>query len=136
MPATIATAYAENNGALYTTELQVKQHQLIADELPILGGQDLGPEPGSYLCMALASCTVITLRMYVQRKGWNVEQISAKVDLVKSEDKTSGTNTFHCEVSVTGDLTDAQRDRLLYIARACPVHKLLSKPSEMVTVLK
>src|SRR4051812_42703840 len=101
----IATALAENKGELYTTRMLVQQHSLVADELPAYGGHDLGPDPGSYLCMSLASCTVITLRMYAERKGWSIEKITTKVDLVKAEDPANVSNSFYCEVSVTGAFT-------------------------------
>lgn len=135
MPKIIATAEAENTGDIYSTNIKVHQHPLLADELPEVGGMDTGPAPGDYLCTALASCKAITLRMYVKRKAWNVDVIRVKVNLVKGDEMASGTNTFFCEVSVTGELEDTQRARLLEIAKACPVHRLLSKPSDIVTIM-
>lgn len=131
----IATARAENNTGSYTTELQVNQYTFIADEPKDIGGQDLGPKPGDYLCMALASCTAITLRMYAQRKGWSIEQISVKVDLAKSDDTPAGNQTFYCEVSVKGNLAEEQMARLLQIAKACPIHRLLTRPCDVITTL-
>lgn len=131
----IATAEAENRGELYTTQIRVHQHEQLADELPEVGGMDAGPAPGDYLCSALASCKTITLRMYAKRKGWNVDVIKVKVDLVKGDQMTSGNNTFFCEVSVTGELDAEQRGRLLEISKSCPVHRLLSKPSDIVTIM-
>jgi putative redox protein len=136
MPKIIASAEAENNGERYTTKLLANQHTLVADEPLIIGGQDLGPAPGEYLCMALASCMVITLRMYVERKGWSVSLIKAKVNLVKGSDTVSGNNIFYCNVSLDGALTAEQRDKIAKIAKACPLHRLLSKPSDLITLLE
>ena len=131
----IASAEAENTGGIYKTELRVDQHLLITDEPVSVGGKDEGPAPGSFLCMSLASCKVITLRMYAQRKGWNVTSIKIKVDLVKAADTTSGNSTFYCEISLSGDLTHEQKTRLMEIAKACPIQKLLMKPSEIISTL-
>ncbi len=131
----IATAEAENRGEVYKTDMNVHQHTVIADEPPQYGGKDTGPSPTDYLCMALASCKVITLRMYAQRKNWNVEQIKVKVDLIKGSSNPLSSHTFYSEISVAGSLTEEQKKRLLEISKACPIHKLLMKPSEMVTVI-
>lgn len=131
----IASATAENTGEIYTTELKANQHFLIADELPEVGGKDKGPAPGDYLCMALASCKVITLRMYAQRKNFKIDVIKVKADLVKGTDMESGSNTFFCEIEIKGDITDEQKTRMLEIAKACPVDRLLRKPSEIVSLL-
>jgi len=129
----IASVEAENHGRNYETKITAGRHQFLADELPDLGGADLGPDPFHYLCGALASCTVITLRMYVQRKGWNVQNIKAQVRLEKESDDVSGNHTYHTTLTYTGSLTDEQRDRLLYIAKACPIHRLISKAGEIET---
>ena len=134
-PIIIASALAENNGEIYRTELKINQHLLIADELQSAGGKDEGPAPGDYLCMSLASCKAITLRMYAQRKDWKVDIIKVKVNLVKGSDMESGNNTFFSEVDIKGDLNDEQKSRLLQIAKACPIDKLLIKSSDSISVL-
>ncbi len=131
----IATAEVTNSGDQYTSKLQVNQHSLIVDEPNDKGGADLGPAPGDYLCAALASCKAITLRMYVQRKKWNVEQIKVTVHLVLGKETSSGNNTFFCRLNFIGDLDDEQQKRLLFIANACPLHRMLSKPSDIVTTI-
>ena len=131
----IATATAENTGEIYQTVLKINQHMLVADELPEVGGKDTGPAPGDFLCMSLASCKVITLRMYAQRKNWKADVIKIKVNLVKGANMETGNNTFFCEVEIQGDLTDEQKSRMMEIARACPVDKLLRKPNDVVSVL-
>lgn len=131
----IASGQAENTGDIYKTELKINQHLLIADELPEVGGKDEGPAPGDYLCMSLASCKAITLRMYAQRKEWKVDVIKVKVDLVKGSEMESGNNTFFSEVDIKGDLNDEQKARMLQIAKACPIDRLLIKSSESISVL-
>jgi putative redox protein len=73
--------------------------------------------------------------MYAQRKQWTVDVIKVKVDLVKGDQLPSGNNTFFCEITLTGELDDTQRARMLEIAKACPIHRLLNKPSEIVTIM-
>ena len=131
----IASGQAENTGDIYKTELRINQHLLIADELPEVGGKDEWPAPGDYLCMSLASCKAITLRMYAQRKDWKVDVIKVKVNLVKGSDMESGNNTFFSEVDIKGDLNDEQKARMLQIAKACPIDRLLIKSSDSISVL-
>jgi putative redox protein len=115
----------------YKTELITSGHQTIVDEPEELGGTNLGPAPGEFLMISLASCTAITLRMYVDRKKWNVEKIKVEVAFEKAQYKT----IFKREISFEGELDDDQRNRLLQIANSCPVHKTLSNPIEIETVL-
>ncbi len=136
MPTIIATAEVINNGAAYTSRIQVHQHELIVDEPLEKGGEDLGPAPGDYLCAALASCKAITLRMYANRKKWNVEEIKVKVDLLKDEQVPMGDNKFLCELNFKGQLDQDQIKRLTTIADMCPLQRLLKKPSTIITTVK
>ena len=132
----IGTAEAENNGAQFTTKMQTNGFDFVADEPKVLGGKNLGPAPGDYLCMALASCKAMTLRMYVQRKQWKVDTIKVKVNLKKGGQLPSGINTFYSDITVTGDFDEDQQQRMLHIAKACPVSRLLRKQNEVITNLK
>jgi putative redox protein len=115
----------------FRTEITVGGKMVIADEPEELGGTDLGPAPGEFLMISLASCTAITLRMYADRKNWPIEKIIVEVNFEKVDNKT----IFKREVQLTGDLTEDQRARLLQIANACPVHKTLTNPIEIQTSL-
>src|SRR5664279_2814641 len=132
----IAAAEVINNGNQYTSDVSINQHDLLVDEPMEKGGEDLGPAPGDYLCAALASCKAITLRMYAQRKKWKVEEIKVKVDLMKDNRNPAGQYTFIFELSFIGNLDEEQLRRLEVIANSCPLHKLLSKPNEIITTLK
>lgn len=115
----------------YRTELLTSGHTIIADEPEEVGGSNLGPAPGEFLMISLASCTAITLRMYADRKKWSVDKIRVEVASEKVDTKT----LFKREISFEGALDDDQRKRLLQIANSCPVHKTLTNPIEVQTVL-
>jgi putative redox protein len=127
----IQTAVATIGTDLYKTELVARKHTLVADEPADVGGKDFGPRPGDLIRMGLAACTAITLRMYVNRKNWDVKQIRVQV----SNGPFDGKTKYVTEIEVTGNLDDAQRSRLLQIARLCPVHKTLTNPIEIDTTL-
>ncbi len=60
----------------FTTTLTAGKHELIADEPEdVNGGKDQGPDPYDYLLMSLGSCTVMTIRMYVQSKDWPLDDV-------------------------------------------------------------
>jgi putative redox protein len=116
----------------YKTELVATGHVLLADEPEEAGGSDEGPSPGQFLQLSLASCTAITLRMYANRKQINLRQVRVEVDATRDTNKT----IFQRHIYLEGDLSDEQRARLLEIANACPVHRTLTHPIEIETVLR
>ena len=115
----------------YKTELITSGHYLIADEPAEKKGTNLGPDPQEFLLSALASCTAITLRMYADRKQWLVDQIKVDVTVETTKEKS----IFKCEISIEGRLDESQRDKMVQIAKSCPVHKILTNPIEVNTEL-
>ena len=97
-------------------------HHIIADEPVIIGGTDTGPNPLALLLASLGSCTAITLQMYIDRKMWPVEEISIKLELFRGE---AGT-LIESRLSFKGALDETQKARLIQIANACPIHRLLA----------
>lgn len=124
-------AIATISDEVYKTELKVRKHSLIADEPEDVGGKDLGPRPGDFYRMSLASCTAITLRMYANRKKIEVKRIEVTVSTEEGEGKT----ILHTKIKITGNLDEAQHNRMLQIAKLCPVHKVLTNPIEIETTL-
>jgi len=126
----------------YKTVIQTPKHQLIADEPEPLG-KDVGPGPYDLLLAALGACVTMTVRMYADRKGWDLEEI--KVNLAQSrvyaedcEDCESQDGYVHViekKVEFVGELTEEQRQRLLIIADKCPVHKTLTNEIKIHTKL-
>ena len=132
----IASAEAKNDGAIYKTIMLAGNYELIADEPKDAGGNAEGPAPGDYLCMALASCKAITIRMYAQRKKWVLGKIKVKVDLIKNEQVTPALNTFYCTIKLNAKLEDEQVKRIIEISKVCPIARLLGKANEVVTVVE
>lgn len=114
------------------------EHTLIADEPREAGGSDAGPDPYSFLLAALGACTSMTLQLYARHKGIPLEkvQVSLRNDRIHAKDcetcdsKEGKIERIERYISLTGPLTDEQRQRLLEIAQRCPVHKTLT--SEIV----
>lgn len=61
-------------------------HQLTSDEPPTLGGGNAGMAPFELYLAALASCTAITLRMYAQKKGWELGRFHAELESSRDAD--------------------------------------------------
>lgn len=118
---------AKFSGVRYKIEITAGNHTFYADEPEEKGGADSAPNPMALLEASLASCTAITLGMYVERKGWTFGEISISVDAVREDGKT----TFKKEITIEGEITDAQKQRLLQIADACPVSKVLEGKIEI-----
>lgn len=106
---------------------------IIADEPETLGGKDLGFSPNELLAASLAACTAATLRMYADRKGWDLTEVKIKINL-EWDDQAKKTNISR-ELELIGNLDEAQKARLFSIAEKCPVHKMLSNPIEISTQL-
>ena len=117
-------------------------HRMLADEPMDYGGLDSGPSPYDFVSIALGACTSMTLRMYVERKGWEVGQISVSVDHGKvhakdcedcGEGREGRIDRFERRISVDGVVDDEVRAKLLEIADKCPVHRTLESGAAVVT---
>lgn len=117
----------------YRSVMSNGRHELIADE-PKPYGTDEGPNPYDFLLAALGSCLVMTLRMYADRKGWDLEEVEVhlnqkRVHAKDCENCDSVDGYVHIiekKLKFTGNLDEDQRKRLLEISDKCPVNKTLT----------
>ena len=118
----------------FTTSIQTKNHTLIADEPTSAGGSDFGPSPYEYLNAALAACTVMTLKMYAERKQWDLQEVFVYIshsrqhsdDLNIQVDKPKYLDHISKKLKFIGDINEEQSQRLKEIASRCPVHKTIA----------
>lgn len=118
---------AENGMGRYQQAITAGQHHFIADEPEHLGGADTGPAPFDLVMSGLGACTSITLRMYAERKGLPLTRISVALSHDKVDLDGASHDRISRRISLEGELSEAQRQRLLEIANKCPVHRLLSQ---------
>jgi len=127
----------------YTTEILAGQHAIVADEPESLGGKDYGPSPYDLLMASLGACTAMTLRMYADRKKWDLEEVRVHLshqkvhteDCQDCESKNQKIDKIERHLELKGKLDEKQRKRLLQIANKCPVHRTLHNPIEVHTDL-
>ena len=107
----------------YTHDVALGRHTITADEPSFQGGQDLGPSPQELLAASLASCTAITMEMYADRKGWNIDGL--EVDCTYTPAERGCPTRFELVMRMPPHLTEEQVERLQVIAAKCPVHRTL-----------
>ncbi len=131
------------NGEGFTTQMKVGNHYMVADEPESVGGHDFGPSPYELVSAGLSACTAMTIKMYVARKGWDLEHVEVHTSYGKNhaedcencEDPNAKIDTFEREIGLKGNLDEKQIKRILEIADKCPVHKTLHSETQVITKL-
>ena len=131
------------NDYTYSQLLTAGQHAFVCDEPAESGGDGLGPSPYELLLWSLGACTAMTLLMYARRKGWDLAEVSVhlthdRVHASDSQDAESDgarVERITRDISVRGNLSEEQTQRLLEIAARCPVHKTLTSCPKVVDSL-
>ena len=108
-------------------EVRTGRHHFVVDEGQAVGGQDEGPNPFQLILAGLDQCTAATLRLYADRKGWELGEIGVRARLLRAGDGDTKIERIERAVTFTGDLTVAQVQRLADIADRTPVTRTLMK---------
>ncbi len=113
-------------------EIVAGKHTILGDEAPP-EGDDAGMDAHQLVLAALGSCQAITLRLYADRKGWDLGEVTVQLT---SERIGNGKEHLESHITSTGDLDEEQRERLEEIAGRCPISKLLKNPPELVETFR
>jgi putative redox protein len=124
---------AEATGAgLFQVAIRAGGIRFLADEPVSVGGLGSGPTPYDLVCAGLAACTTMTLGLYVERKGLAVHNIRTAVGHIKDKSQPLP-ELFSRVIYFDGEVTDAQRARMMEIADRCPVDLTLRSGARVET---
>ncbi|MFD1612268.1 OsmC family protein [Sphingomonas tabacisoli] len=121
----------------FQARIEVRGVEIPADEPVEVGGNGTGPTPYELLSAALATCTLMTLRLYASRKGWELPPFTVEVTHEIVPDGAGGRprDLFRRHIAFEGALDPARHGKLLEIAEKCPVHRTLMRGFEIRTEL-
>jgi putative redox protein len=114
-------------------EIHIGQPSFASDLSVEEGGGGSGPNPHDLYDAALGACTALTALWYAKRKHIPVEGIEVSVERDASEER-AGIYRLSAALTLTGDLSAAQREELLRAAQKCPVHKLMTEVTTEIAV--
>jgi putative redox protein len=120
----------------YRTTVTARQHTFHADVPAASGGDDSAATPEELLLGALGSCMAETALMYARRKDFPLDDVEIALEMERFSGADyadyDGDATFVHEIreriTLHGDLSDAQRDRIIEIAHKCPVRRAITHP--------
>ncbi len=124
------------NPSGYRGEVRAGRHHFVVDESAAVGGQDAGPNPYQLLLAGLVQCTAATLRMYAIRKEWPLGEVKVRARLLRTGEGAAKSERIDRTVSLGGDLSAEQIERLAEIADRTPVTRTLQKGWTIDTTLK
>lgn len=118
----------------FTNHIYTKTHHIYGDEPVEFGGDDLGLSPYELLNAAIGSCTVLTLKLYAQRKQWDLKEVFVYLSYSKKHaaelnleiEEMGQLDHITKKIKLIGNLTEEQRNKLIEIASKCPVHKTVA----------
>jgi uncharacterized OsmC-like protein len=134
----------DSGKSTYVQKISVGPHVLTADEPSEVGGNDAGPNPYELLLAALGACTSMTVRMYAERKKWQLHSVHVGLsyarihaeDCANCDTEVRMIDQIEMEISFVGELSEEQRQRLMEIAGRCPVHRTLTSQIQIHSRLK
>ena len=124
---------AEETGVgKFQVRIKTGDHSFLMDEPIAYGGLGTGPSPFDLLSAALSACTLMTMKLYAERKGWALDNLRVRVNHQKGK---GGARDRFDRLLELGDVTDEQREALLKIAQRCPVHLLFEQGADVTVAV-
>ena len=113
-------------------EVSSGTHQFLTDKPESFGGHDTGPAPYDFLTSSLASCTMITLRMYAQHKEIDLGEFSVEVDFHTNREQQE---RIERRVIFVQSISQDLKEKLLNVCSKTPVTKTLLRSLDIQTVI-
>ncbi|WP_299157353.1 OsmC family protein [uncultured Tenacibaculum sp.] len=120
----------------YLAEAKMRNHFVMIDEPVNKGGDDNAPTPVEYLLTAIGGCVSMTLRMYAERKKWDIGEITVKVIQKQALTSEGIKKSLIEEISFEKEVTEEQQVKLLEMAGQCPVAKMVKGETEITSKIK
>lgn len=117
----------------YSCVIEWRDGKFIADEPVSAGGKGAGPDPYTLLLSSLVSCTLVTLRMYIDHKGWDIPSIIVNANLFKTIEGNNTITIIDRDIYFPVPLETAKKERLSEIAQHCPISKILEGSTKVRT---
>lgn len=125
---------SETGAGKFQVEIRCGEQRLLADEPVSVGGLGSGMSPYELVAAGLAACTVMTMRLYADRKGLPLERAQAVVEHMKMSGMEPA-DRFTRTITLDGPLDDDQRQKIVAIGDRCPVDLTLMRGSDVQTRL-
>jgi uncharacterized OsmC-like protein len=132
----------ETRRGRFQQEIEIRDHRLIADEPVEVGGLGSGPGPYDLLLAGLGACTAMTLRLYAERKSLPLDRVTVQLshanihasDCAECDTREGMLDRIDRVITLSGNLDECQRARLMEMADKCPVHRTLTSEIQIRTV--
>ena len=121
-------AIATSTDSAYVTQISSGGFDFTSDTTWADRGGETAPAPHDLLDASLAACIAMTVRIAADARKTALDRVTVEVI---NDDENPASSSFHCTVTLEGDLSEKERAGLLRVAHACPISKLLSKTIEI-----
>src|SRR5664279_3176740 len=119
----------------YQCSIEWRNGVMITDEPEDIGGKDLGPDPFTLLVASVASCALVTMRMYIDRKGWDIPFIRINVNMYQDMLNDRPTTIIDRDIIFPETLTEEQKVKLKEITSLCPISKIMEADIKLRTFI-
>lgn len=120
----------------FRTAVHWRNGILITDEPEKLGGKDIGPDPYTLLLSSLVSCTLATLRMYIDHKGLEIPEIEVEANMAYRIENNGAFLHIDRKIDMKNLADPELQERLIRVAENCPVSKILKGNINIQTEFK
>ena len=119
----------------YECTIEWRNGKFISDEPVSSGGKDLGPDPHTLLLSGVASCTLITLRMYIDHKGWDIPEIAVNANMYQETIDNETISVVDRDILFYTPVDPERKMKLVEIAKKCPISRILEHQIKVRTFL-